>query len=306
MVTVYLHIGTAKTGTTTLQRFLCKHETLLCKLGYLYPKAGRPTNNPTAHYHLANALRAEGKIYNRHIGAWVDISTQFTDLHQEIIQRNLPNVIISCESFSNNPNDIEQLKQELSAYNVKILVYLREQKKFLLSAYIESVKQGSSLRFEEYVGRNLNLVDYCNLLALWGKVFGKENLIIRVFEKERLQGTLFEDFLLSIGIQDASRFNTSIVNYNVSPPSKTINLLRYLNSIAIAKLSVPYHVCRWTYINRLLYSQRWQALSLKLPNFLISEELNPDFELYSEKFREINQKIVADYFPSQRYSLFSE
>ncbi|MEL7506483.1 MAG: hypothetical protein AAFN42_04045 [Cyanobacteria bacterium J06554_1] len=306
MVRVYLHIGTAKTGTTTLQRFLCKNENVLSDLGYLYPKSGRPANNPIAHYNLANAIKSDSRLYNRHTGKWTDVSHQFIDLHQEIEQQNLSNVIVSCESFSRDPKELDKLKHELSRYEVKILVYLRKQEKFLLSAYIESIKQGSYLSFKEYIDKKLDLVNYYGLLSLWSSLFGKDNLIIRVFEQDKLKGNIFEDFLVSIGIEDISQFNLNIARYNVSPPAKTINFLRYLNSISIGKLSLSYHTCRQLYINRFLYSKKWQALSLIIPNFLVSEELNFNFEDYSNDFQEMNKKVVAEYFQSQEICLFDE
>lgn len=304
MVRVYLHIGTAKTGTTTLQRFLCKNENILSDLGYLYPKSGRPANNPIAHYNLANAIRSDSRLYNRHTGKWTDVSNQFLDLHQEIEQRKLSQVIISCESFSRDLEELKKLKHELSRYEVTVLVYLRKQEKFLLSAYIESIKQGSYLSFQEYLDKKLDLVNYYELLSLWSTLFGKDNLTIRVFEQDKLKGNLFEDFLVSVGIEDTSKFNLNIEKYNVSPPAKTINVLRYLNSVAIGKLSLSYHRCRQIYINRFLYSKRWQALSLIIPNFLISNELRFDFEDYSKDFQEINQKIIAEYCQSEEVGLF--
>ncbi|MEO0736849.1 MAG: hypothetical protein AAFZ35_08580 [Cyanobacteria bacterium J06649_12] len=304
MVRVYLHIGTAKTGTTTLQRFLCKNEKVLSDLGYLYPKSGRPANNPIAHYNLANAIGSDSRLYNRHTGQWTDVSNQFLELHQEIEQKNLSRVIISCESFSRNPKELEKLQQELSRYEVKILVYLRKQEKFLLSAYIESIKQGSYLSFQEYIDKKLDLVNYYDLLSLWSSLFGKDNLIIRIFEQDKLKGTIFEDFLFNVDIEDTSKFNLDIANYNVSPPAKTINFLRYLNLMSIGKLSLSYHTCRQIYINRFLYSKRWQKLSLMLPNFLVSEELDFDLEDYSKEFQAINQKVMAEYFQSQEINLF--
>ena len=143
-----------------------------------------------------------------------------------------------------------------SEYLVKVLVYLRKQEKFLLSAYIESIKQGSYLNFKEYIDKKLDLVDYYDLLSLWSSLFGKDNLIIRVFEKDKLKGNIFEDFLSSAGIQDTRKFNVNIAKYNVSPPVKTINFLRYLNSISIGKLSLSYRVCRQIYINRFHTQQK--------------------------------------------------
>ena len=39
-MTLYLHIGTSKTGTTSIQQFLCHNRSALLHQGYLYPGLG--------------------------------------------------------------------------------------------------------------------------------------------------------------------------------------------------------------------------------------------------------------------------
>jgi hypothetical protein len=309
MVRIYVHIGTPKTGTTTLQRFLCKNEKNLLDLGYLYPQSGRPSYYPIAHYNLAHAMRFQEKIYAKHAGRWEDLSSQFSDLHREIEQKKPSNVIVSSESFGKRSEYIEKLQEEFSRYDVKILVYLREQKDFLTSYYIESIKQGSSKNFEDFLCDEWNIGDYYNYLLPWSNSFGKENVTVRILKKNKLKGNLFEDFLASVGIKNPSKFDMNITNHNISPPAKAVNLLRYLNLIAISRLSIPYHVCQKIYLNRFIYGKKWQALIQKIPNFLISEELIAskfDFDDYLSKFEDTNRQVLSEYFPSQEAYLFDE
>lgn len=308
MVKIYLHIGTAKTGTTTMQRFLCKNEKPLLDMGYLYPKSGRPSNYSIAHYNLANEIRfrEEGKFYDSKTGKWKSIGNHFSNLHKEIDSKKASNVIISCENFGNDPNCIANLKQELSRYDVKVLVYLRPQSEYLPSSFCESIKQGSSKRINRYINEFFEEYDvgnYYKYLLPWKDSFGQENIIVRIFKKEKLKGNLFEDFLFSIGISDVAKFDTDIPTYNTSPPAKVINLLRFLNFIFISTLSIPYHICRKVYLSRLLYSKKWQAVALSFPNFLISNELiDPKFDIdgYLKKFELPNSRVASEYLHSRK------
>ena len=50
MKTVYLHIGTHRTGSTSIQRFLANVEEALAKRGVIYPKTGRPDTDWSNRY----------------------------------------------------------------------------------------------------------------------------------------------------------------------------------------------------------------------------------------------------------------
>lgn len=51
--TCFVHIGTHKTGTTSLQVALNRHCTELDGQYYLYPRTGRPTMAPDGHHNIA-------------------------------------------------------------------------------------------------------------------------------------------------------------------------------------------------------------------------------------------------------------
>ncbi len=50
MKTVYLHIGTHRTGSTSIQRFMANAEEALAEQGIIYPKTGRPDTDWTNQY----------------------------------------------------------------------------------------------------------------------------------------------------------------------------------------------------------------------------------------------------------------
>ncbi|MGV6852729.1 MAG: hypothetical protein ACWA5R_11220, partial [bacterium] len=55
MKKVILHIGTPKTGTSSIQRWLYQHSETLLELGILYPRTGR---QGVAHHLIARVIQA--------------------------------------------------------------------------------------------------------------------------------------------------------------------------------------------------------------------------------------------------------
>ncbi|QXD16183.1 hypothetical protein GQ464_004310 [Rhodocaloribacter litoris] len=59
MKKVFVHAGTHKTGSTSLQVFLAKTQVLLAEQGVLYPRSGRPDRKgvvSAGHHELAWSL----------------------------------------------------------------------------------------------------------------------------------------------------------------------------------------------------------------------------------------------------------
>ena len=130
MTKLYLHIGTHKTGTTSIQKFLARNRNKLLDLGYLYPLSGRVKALSIAHHKLSwGVMRA--KRFRRVTGRWEELGQEWKKLHKEIANEKKENVIISAEDFSNlNANTISALQKRLSRYDTKIVIYLRRQDEF--------------------------------------------------------------------------------------------------------------------------------------------------------------------------------
>ena len=56
MKTAYIHIGTHKTGSTSIQDFLFKNRTKLRDRGFLYPLSGISPKNLFGQHHLTAAF----------------------------------------------------------------------------------------------------------------------------------------------------------------------------------------------------------------------------------------------------------
>ena len=133
MTTAYIHIGTHKTGSTSIQYFLFKNRQKLSEQGFLYPLSGIPKKNLFGQHHLSAAFLEHLQLntYNPNAGGWEEVISEANAVPDK-------NIVISSENFCLPRFDIEQIykiREYLSHYTVKIVIYLRRQDKYLISQY---------------------------------------------------------------------------------------------------------------------------------------------------------------------------
>src|ERR1700733_14558996 len=87
----FVHIGTHKTGTTSLQAMLGKNETLFRNAGVFIPKAGRIELSSAAHHNVAWELGRDER-YDRTLGT-------FETLLHEAAAVDAPNICLTSEDF---------------------------------------------------------------------------------------------------------------------------------------------------------------------------------------------------------------
>jgi len=229
---IFLHIGTHKTGTTSLQKFLYDHKNELKLMSFYFPKIGI---HQYSQHKLAFSLQDKHPLKNQ-LKLW-------EELVDKIKKTECDNIIISSEEFSNidNIDNIIYLKEVLKEFDIKIIVYLRRQSDLVESIYNQQTKDWKSPRKEpiEFFINNdkLNLLckylDYFTFLDKWSSVFGIKNIIIRAYKKN-----VIKDFLniidCNIKVENKVFFN---INKSTSAKAlETIRLYKHLNeSIEVGK-----------------------------------------------------------------------
>lgn len=325
MIKLYLHIGTAKTGTTTLQHFLTVKREELLKEGFLYPLAGSIDFDPgilMTHEKLSIAIKdklnipVRYKLYQQE--QWrKTLSTEWKRLHDEINKHSAKNVIISAESFSDfELEGIKLIKENLSSYDVKIVVYIRQQDEFYQSWYNQKVKIGVYGKdIHQFITEDRpDYLYYYDFLQSWRKVFGQENIILRVFEKQQLKNGLVGDFLEAINLKENKADLENIDSINESPSVKAIKFIKISNNLLMNKLYISDPVRqKIKQLIRIKLSEKNESLSKKIFNnileFLIKD--TQDIVLtHQEKidilkeFEENNQKVAQEYLGRQDGRLF--
>ena len=214
--TLYLHIGTHKTGTTSIQMALHTHSEELFSRGIYYP----PLNNFFNHHDLPVYLQSadgEQKIKNWFDGIVSTVNTQpvnsvivsseafYVYRLIQLISNNAfyPYVVITKESYKEKLIKLRSLIPEL--FDVKVVIYLRRQDHFLESAYYQMVKgHGAYSGSTDDALEGLSVyLDYNFLLGLWSEVFGRDNIIVRVYEKQQIPDGSVKDFLQLINLPPA-------------------------------------------------------------------------------------------------------
>ncbi|MFA5581313.1 MAG: hypothetical protein WDA25_05100 [Paracoccaceae bacterium] len=174
-----IHIGLPKTGTTSLQVFCARQRSWLAAQGLYYPATMRaPMPTSSQHRYINAAMRAQfadGGHGGDHALAM---------LAQEISRQNLRNALISEEQFSyDSARSAPFLARLRAQFNVRILVFLRQQDQWAESMYAQAVRGGYRHDFAAFLAaqatrERLHAADF---LAIWAASFGAENLRVGLY-----------------------------------------------------------------------------------------------------------------------------
>ncbi|WP_263808717.1 hypothetical protein [Salinibacter sp.] len=226
MKTVYLHIGTHKTGSTSIQKFLAAADEALKEQGILYPKTGRPRENwsPYGHHKLRWAVAGEWKQKDKRI---------WEELRQEVCQHPGDRAIVSAEGFETcTTQEIRRLVNQLSPFSIRVILYLRPPAQFLRAAYAQRVKMEKyHASFSQCVDDMISRCDYLGLVSRWEQFEEIESIHIRLFDKVKNEPGLEASFADATGI-GFSRVRSFVgPPANTSPPNSVIQTVRWINKI---------------------------------------------------------------------------
>lgn len=271
MANIFLHIGTHKTGTTSLQQLFHDNRTLLNRVGYLYPKTGyflrghhllawdilsqASLSSQAAEWLEASWSSASDRsFYLKSTGQRIQKSNLWLDLEQEIQDFKGNNVILSSEDFCIcNPTQVALLRGKLSSHKIKVFVNLREPHSFALSLYKESVKKGYSQSVETFLKTHQDRFDHMSILMPWVNVFGKKNVISLRYDQKHQGNVILENFMsiVKIGKNNSEQLDLRATkeHHNVSFSLQTANVLRHLNCFFIDIFRFELRFCKKIYIN---------------------------------------------------------
>lgn len=310
MHTLYLHIGMPKAGSTAIQRFCVQNNETLRGLGYSYPIFKRWN------------IDTEFKQWNLFNGAflkWKTIpceqwrrpnETRIRDILWSIYMsmvidelRANPNVILSCEHLwriiSACPTEIlAPLKEQLEkhGFGIKVLVYLRRQDLHLNAQWVQYLKEGWAagkklgwdFNWESYITHagEFQPLDYHQNLGKIAEIVGKENIIVRVYERERFpDGNIVIDFMDAAGIPRDPKLNWQNIDPNNTKLSHALEVKRIIDSIP----GIPYR-------NRMAFENLYPACAAL-------EDCDKSWSMFSDeeaarlvsKYEETNRLVARDY-----------
>ena len=213
MRTAILHIGTEKTGTTSIQRFLALNRRWLGERGFAFPRASGQWNS----HLLALYARGPGRGDDMHLRLGLEsvekrtaFATEFADCFTRelaALPAHVHTVLLSSEHLHSRVVARESIESVLALLRphcarFKVLVYLRRQDRVATSLYSTAMKAGLTRdRILPEIGDSSSYYNYERLIARWAEVFGADAIVPRLLARDRLaQGDLLADFAAACGL----------------------------------------------------------------------------------------------------------
>lgn len=238
---VFLHIGLEKTGTTTIQRVFDRNREYFKEKGFFYPNFDGEEN----HVSLYNYARSEKVIDELRIYAGlktpedvISYRERFSGAFKEkLLTSGYENVVLSTEHLSSRLTTeagIARVKRLISSVtsDVKVVLYIRNIIDFFVSSYSTAVKCGETRGLDQFC-ETLDEYRYQfdKVVQNWSEVFGKENIILREFARDKLvNGDILDDFADVIGLDfDRDELNIQLENESLTYPQA--EFLRKYNQI---------------------------------------------------------------------------
>lgn len=275
----YIHIGSSKTGSSTIQQYLFENRKVLQKAGVYYPKTRRVNHASLVYDDDYNALNLKCQK-----AAW-------RKLVLESKLSRCPKVVVSCEMLSlpKGPEEIEQIGKILKGNDVSIIYYLRRHDTYVQSEYLQSLKSGCHLRTpEEYL--KVWRKDYLDIIESWERVFGRENMIIFPFEKSTLTPSLMHTFFDCIGEELRPEYN-GVASVNVMPENAAIDsmlhIVRMKDALSLSEQELKFINCS------LRYAPPLSSDSAKKRVLFTREQRLELLDRYRPQYEEIARRYVG-------------
>ena len=164
----FLHIGTEKTATTTIQNFLHLNRENLLSKGFIYPESVGKKNNRA----LSIAAYNSGRRDNLTKLKQLDSDDKLLEFQEQTVQKlrqevsnveTASTIIFSSEFFQSRLtkiSEIERLKEILKGLGVtdiSVIVYLRRPADIANSLYSTAIRNGSILECHLFSSSTLRL-----------------------------------------------------------------------------------------------------------------------------------------------------
>ncbi|MCI8992613.1 MAG: hypothetical protein HFG80_07820 [Eubacterium sp.] len=306
MKTLYLHIGTPKTGTTAIQHFCYDNQKLLEERGYCYPMFPYP--------YLTNRSRLDWKrnglflqaIYSDQDGV------RNKKIEKEILKNGLQKVrelfqtynriILSDEGIwraaANWRKSIwKELREEAEkgGFTIKVIAYIRKQEELIESWWNQTVKHGISKsnvskweEFQTIYPKYINL-DYYALLKAAADELGTENIVVRRFHRDFFEGgSLLSDFMHVLGLELTDDYLIPEQSANTKMAENYCEIKRIINGMPEVELKE-----RWRYEHLLRILS--PVSDKEYPCRMFSPEEAADFmKTYEESNRKLYETFLSD------------
>jgi hypothetical protein len=289
---VVLHVGTGKTGTTSIQGFLRQNRRALGERGILFPRSP----GKARHTKLGLSFRSDDE-YDA-MPAWHQMLAQSPErfrrrfhrrLLEEIAAARPRRVVFSDEALYTLPEEaLRRLREFLDVHlgPVHLIAYLRRQDDHLVSFYQQQVKVGETRRLADFAASPGYPYDYAQRLDDLRAALRPATLTVRRFERSRfVDGVLEADFLDAAEIDGEGLERGTVQNESLDAASVEFLRLYNLHQVEYAGATVGVMDHR-DLVRRIGEGSTGTSLAL-------SEELR---ERFMAPWVDPNRAVAASYF----------
>lgn len=213
---IMLHIGTHRTGSTSIQAFLAKNRRALGRQGLRVYRGSIEPNNHTELY-LA-AMRPErdslAKMKMKRPFDSSAVERARSRIHRFLDSADAEKVLFTTEGLSllRFPDELERLLELIRAeeHHVSVILYLRNRDDFLSSYRRQLAKQpgrepSSNRDSVLYVEPDSWLADYDHLLEVWRAAFGTDAIHVINYDAELDRaGSVIPSFVAKLGVDPSA------------------------------------------------------------------------------------------------------
>jgi hypothetical protein len=296
-----LHIGVAKTGSSSLQGWFSGNRAAFAAKGVHYVKSLGERN------HLRILLLAGGRIprpVRRSNSTRGPVEAEFTE-ELRGLPPDIHTVVISSEGLGTikSKEEVAALRSFLEPHfaRFRVIAYLRRQDEQRVS--LLSTKYKTGVAVNRPLGRSIEdqtfwkrAFDYDRMLDIWAEMFGEAAVTPRIFQREDLAGgDVRSDFAGLLGIEGVPLTATKGEKSNPSILPEAQEFLRLLNEAKKAD-ETEFEKGRYRRLLRAL-EERFQG-SGALPDRATAMAL-------MKKSRASNERVRQRWFP-ERATLFKE
>jgi len=284
-MSILIHIGLPKTGTTWLQTSVFN---TISNTHFVGP-------NKTI-IHLLSKNNEEPDIDQ--------LKKDFFNTEKNIIYSD-PELsgLISFEWNDGNNTGLIAKRLKNIFPEAKILILLRNQIDFLASGYAYYIRKGGTYKFSKYFqkikneesGFSLDYLKYNNIIEIYSEIYGKDN--VKVFLYEELKNNI-DGFLDNLSVSFALNIDKSIIDFskkNQRLRKGLIGFIRFFNHFTKKEVKEKTYIFNFPFIynklnNKYEYYNYYSCFGSPIkPENLIKDE---NLKFLNQYFKESNNNLV--------------
>lgn len=211
-----LHIGTEKTGTTSLQKWMGVNRAAILRQGVLYPRALGQSRHIFASMYAADFENADPIAYQIHKIADQTGLERFRESTREKLRAEVAGnadastCLVSDEGLQavlQRPEEVERLHKLFGGLydSVQVVIVLRSQLDYAISLASTFSRLGFTIdrTWFEAISPEISRYNYDRLVRMWENAFGAENVRIMPYKRAPRSIPAFQELL---GLKDDADF----------------------------------------------------------------------------------------------------